>query len=204
MGEQFRIACIVLAAGQSSRAGPENKLLKEIDGRPMILKVVDTVLETPARPVIVVTGHEAPRIDALVRETEATTVRNRKYKHGMGTSIARGIDALPPDAHGTLVCLGDMPHVGAETIRRLIGAFDPHGGREICVPATGGRYGNPVLFGQRFFLALRTLDEDRGGKSLVADNAGMVFEVEVGDEGIFVDDDGDDDGDAGGQPKETT
>ncbi|MFQ5764400.1 MAG: NTP transferase domain-containing protein, partial [Rhodospirillales bacterium] len=149
----------------------------------------------------VVTGHDAPRIDALVRDTAATTARNPKYTHGIGTSIARGINALPPDVHGTLICLGDMPHVGAETIRRLIEAFDPDGDHEICVPATGGRHGNPVLFGRRFFPALRILDGDHGGKSLVAENAATVLEVEVEDEGIFVDDDGDA---AGAEPKETT
>lgn len=189
MAEQFRIACIVLAAGQSTRAGAENKLLREIDGRPMIRKVVDTLLETSARPVIVVTGHEAHRIDALLRDTEATTVRNPKYKQGMGTSIACGINALPPDMHGALVCLGDMPHVRAETIRRLIDAFDPYGGHEICAPLKDGRRGNPILFGRRFFLALRILEGDRGGKSLVDENADTVLEVGVEDEGVFLDED---------------
>ena len=40
MTSQLKIAAIVLAAGQSRRMGPVNKLLMEIEGVPMVERVL--------------------------------------------------------------------------------------------------------------------------------------------------------------------
>ena len=57
-----RIATIVLAAGRSSRMAPRHKLLVPTrDGRAIVARVVDNLLSAPGRPLIVVTGHRAPR-----------------------------------------------------------------------------------------------------------------------------------------------
>src|SRR5438034_10735312 len=45
-----RIAALLLAAGQSSRMG-SNKLLAEIDGRPMVARVAQRLLSSHARPI---------------------------------------------------------------------------------------------------------------------------------------------------------
>ena len=55
-------AALVLAAGQSSRMGPRNKLLADVGGKPMAARVVDSVLASNARPVIVVLGHQADAV----------------------------------------------------------------------------------------------------------------------------------------------
>ncbi len=57
-----RIGAVVLAAGQSRRMGERNKLLEPVQGTPMLARVVDAVLATTVRPVVVVTGHEQDRV----------------------------------------------------------------------------------------------------------------------------------------------
>ena len=58
------VAAIVLAAGRSRRMAPLNKLLvADAQGTPMVARVVDNVLASHARPVIVVTGHERDRVE---------------------------------------------------------------------------------------------------------------------------------------------
>src|SRR5690606_41413212 len=52
-----RIAAIVLAAGQSRRMGPANKLLSPVGGLPMLAAVVDAGLQSEARPVLVAARH---------------------------------------------------------------------------------------------------------------------------------------------------
>src|SRR5208282_4530348 len=59
------VAALVLAAGRSSRMGGPNKLLAEIGGRPLLRIVVEAALASRARPVIVVTGHQRERVEAL-------------------------------------------------------------------------------------------------------------------------------------------
>ena len=44
---------------------------------------------------------------------------------GLATSLKTGIAAVPADADGAIVCLGDMPQVDAALIDQLIAAFDP-------------------------------------------------------------------------------
>ena len=59
------IAAVVLAAGRSRRMAPHNKLLvADRTGKPMIARVVDNVLSSNARPVLVVTGHQAEQVAA--------------------------------------------------------------------------------------------------------------------------------------------
>jgi len=181
-----QIAAIVLAAGQSKRAGPINKLLSPIDGRIMVRAVVETLTALPINPVVVVTGFEAPEVAAALSECRVTFAYNPDFADGMGSSIGCGIAALPDGVDGALICLGDMPHVTAGTIRQLIEALEDHG---ICVPAVAGRRGNPVLFAKSYFTALKSIDGDRGGKKIMDANPDRVLEVAVGDEGIFIDHD---------------
>ena len=56
---EARIACVVLAAGRSSRMGPRNKLLEVVRGKPIVRHTVEAALASRARPVVVVTGHMA-------------------------------------------------------------------------------------------------------------------------------------------------
>ena len=59
-----RIGAVVLAGGQSRRMGERNKLLLEVNGRPMVRHVVEAALEAGLREVVIVTGHERQRAGA--------------------------------------------------------------------------------------------------------------------------------------------
>ena len=60
------IAGIILAAGRSLRMGNENKLLKEIDGKALILKIVNTAIKSKLTPIIVVTGDNHDKIADVI------------------------------------------------------------------------------------------------------------------------------------------
>ena len=102
-------------------------------------------------PVIVVTGHQRERVERALAGLKVTLVHNPDYADGLSTSLKTGIAALPADADGAVVCLGDMPQVEAGLIDRLIAAFDPARGALIVVPTIDGKRGNPVLWSRRFF-----------------------------------------------------
>lgn len=181
-----RIAVLVLAAGQSRRMGEVNKLLAEIDGRPMVAKVVEIVRASKAGPVTVVTGHEAERVKAALPGGLAF-VHNPDYAAGLSASLKAGIAALPADSDAVLVCLGDMPGISPAMIDRLIAAFDPIEGREICVPTYKGKRGNPVLWGRRFLPEMAALAGDVGAKHLIGTHADQVVEVEMDSDGVLID-----------------
>lgn len=183
-----RVAAIVLAAGRSSRFGGGNKLLvRGPDGRAMIARTVDNVLASRARPVVVVTGHAAAEVAEALPGRDVILVHNPDHASGLASSIRAGIDGLGEATDGALIVLGDMPLVRPAVFDRLIDAFDPGTGREIVVPTHRGVRGNPVLFGARFFPALRALAGDVGARALVAEHAAAVHEVAVEDDGVLRD-----------------
>ena len=181
------IAAIILAAGLSKRAGPTNKLLFDIEGRPMIAKVVAQVIEVGLEPVVVVTGHELEAITEALDGFDIQHIHNFDYRKGMGSSISRGVEALEENIEGAMICLGDMPWVQNLTLKRIVGSFYPEVGREICRPVCRGMRGNPVLFARRHFEGLMKLKGDSGGKSLIEQNSRVVFNVDVDDAGVLRD-----------------
>jgi molybdenum cofactor cytidylyltransferase len=181
------VAALVLAAGQSRRMGPVNKLLADVGGKPMVRRVVDAVLASRARPVVVVTGHEAERVRAALDALPVTLVDNPDYAEGLSTSLRRGLGALPETAPGALVCLGDMPLIDGTQLDRLIAAFDPTAGRAICVPVWHGKRGNPVLWARRFFAEMQTVEGDVGARHLIGEHGDSVHEVEMQSDAVLID-----------------
>src|SRR6185312_11949427 len=94
-----RIAAIVLAAGLSRRMG-RNKLLLPVAGKPMVVRVVDALLQSMIGEILVVTGHQAAEVEALLASRHVRFLHNPDYAEGLGTSVARGIAGLPADVDG--------------------------------------------------------------------------------------------------------
>ncbi|MBR1222873.1 molybdopterin-binding/glycosyltransferase family 2 protein [Bradyrhizobium sp. U87765 SZCCT0131] len=182
-----RVAAIVLAAGRSTRMGGPNKLLAELSGRPLVRIVAEQARRSKAASVIVVTGHQADEIKGALAGLDVTFVHNPDFAGGIASSVKAGIAAVPADADGAVVCLGDMPMVETALVDRLIEAFDPDRGALIAVPVSDGRRGNPVLWSRRFFPELMTLDGDTGARHLIARHGEAVAEVVVEGNGAFLD-----------------
>ena len=138
------IAGIVLAAGLSSRIAPRNKLLEPVGREPMVRRVAAIALASGARPVIVVTGHDASRVTEALEGLDVVTIHNPSYARGLSASLRAGLGALPAGIDGTLICLGDMPWVEADVLKALMAAFAEAGRDAICIPVHQGRRGNPA------------------------------------------------------------
>ena len=182
------VAAVVLAAGRSSRMGLRHKLLLQgQDGRAMVARVVDSVLGTPLRPVVVVLGHRADEVGEALAARPVTRVEAPDWQTGLAASLRAGIAAVPGDAQAALVCLGDMPLVTARTVSRLLDAYDRDEGRLIVVPTFGGELGNPVLWDRRFFPDMLALSGDRGARVLLDRYAEHVATVPMDDDAVLRD-----------------
>jgi molybdenum cofactor cytidylyltransferase len=182
-----RIAAVVLAAGRSMRMGGPNKLLAEIGGKPLVRIAAEQALASRADPVIVVTGHERERVESALSGLQVRLVHNPDFATGLGSSLRSGIAAVPADADGAVVCLGDMPQVDAALIDRLIAAFDPEKGALAAVPVIEGRRGNPVLWSRRFFPDLMAIEGDVGARALIERYGEAVAEVPLSGKAALVD-----------------
>lgn len=182
-----RVAAVVLAAGRSTRMGAINKLVEKIGGKPLVRIAAEQVLASQAGPVIVVTGHQREKVEAALKDLNVRFVHNPDYAEGLGTSLRAGIAAVPENADGAIVCLGDMPQVDATLIDTLLDAFDPESGAFIVVPTIDGRRGNPVVWARRFFPNLTSIGGDFGARYLIGNYAEAVVEVPLAGDAALID-----------------
>jgi molybdenum cofactor cytidylyltransferase len=176
----MKIASILLAAGASRRMGSGlNKLLIEVDGIPLVRRLVDRIRRVVDGPMVVVTGHEARQVSAALDGISLHIVFNPKWESGMGSSLAVGARTLdgPREIGGLLVCLGDLPSLVSEDIGEVVSAFRRVGGERVTVPEFEGRRGHPVLFPWKFRDALSELKGDQGARGLIQASDPLVVET---------------------------
>jgi molybdenum cofactor cytidylyltransferase len=162
--EQTPTAGIVLAAGTSSRMG-RNKLLIEIEGEPMLRRVVRRSIQAKLDPVLVVIGHEHEQAAAALDGLSYQPILNPSFEQGMTTSLQAGIRALPASIEAALMILGDMPYVTAEMLADLVTVF-----RSSSLDLVQSRFNDvsapPTLFGRNLFNELLELPVDRCPRSI--------------------------------------
>jgi molybdenum cofactor cytidylyltransferase len=106
---------------------------------------------------------------------------NPDYAQGLATSLKTGLAAVPAEAAGALVMLGDMPAVTRVEIGRLLDAFASRDGPAIVLPTVRGKRGNPVLWGREFFSELMTVAGDSGARHILARHEDAVRRIEIGE-----------------------
>ncbi|WP_249729584.1 MULTISPECIES: nucleotidyltransferase family protein [unclassified Chelatococcus] len=183
------VAAIVLAAGRSTRMGPVNKLTIPLAGKPLVLHAVLAALGSKARPIVVVTGHEAETMTGVLAGLPVSPVYNAAYATGLASSLQAGIAALPDNVDGALIVLGDMPVVPSSLLDSLIDAFihslDTASSYAAVVPTLGGKWGNPVLLSRGLFPPVMRLTGDEGARRLLARE--NVLQIAVDDPAIVGD-----------------
>ena len=180
------IAALVLAAGRSTRMG-SNKLLEHLNDRPLVRHVVDAALASPARPVVVVTGHQESEIHKALASCDVNYVTNPHYAEGLSTSLKAGISSLPSTCDGVLILLGDMPLIESSLLNHMIEQFNAFPSALAFVPTHKGEWGNPVLLTQRLFDQVASLEGDAGARKLLLAHRDRVVEVPVESDSIFLD-----------------
>lgn len=188
-------AAIILAAGSSSRmGGGRHKLLLPLDGRPVLVHVIDAALASQARPIIIVLGHEADEVRAHITSytsrRDITIVENKKYLQGMSTSMRLGVQLLiskgykkhdsPSEVDSALIVLGDQPMITSKIIDTLITTYRATG-KQIVAPLYDGKRGSPVLFDVSLFPELLEVTGDEGGRSVLERLPQEVELVEMSD-----------------------
>ncbi len=160
-------AAILLAAGQGSRYdGPTHKLLAEIDGRPLVVHALQSVLEAATAgaldEVIVVTGAVDLHDVLSPFMGQVALVHNPLFARGQATSLDRGVRAGRDRGHNRVVVgLGDQPFVPPSAWSAVAGSLGP-----IAVATYNGRQRNPVLL-ERSVWPLLPIDGDEAARVLL-------------------------------------
>lgn len=183
------VPAIVLAAGKSTRMGRSKALLPLGGADTFLTRIVSSFRAAGVEEVVVVLGHDAEVIASALadRRVAARIVVNADYERGQFSSLLAGLLAVDhPGVGGILLTLVDVPLVSPETIR-AVAARHRVTAAPIVRPVSGSRHGHPVLIDRRLFDALRQADPTHGAKPVIRAHASAAGDVEVNDEGAFLD-----------------
>lgn len=177
------ISAIVLAAGNSRRMGAQ-KLLLPIAGRPVIARIVDTVLACPdVDAVIVVTGRDGPAVREAISGRDARCVENPDLGGDMLSSVRIGVRAAAAShSDGFLLVLGDQPGITPALVSTLLTARHSRATESILVPSAAGRRGHPVYVPAMYRDAILTRFDGIGLRGLLAAFPGAVATVDLPDD----------------------
>ena len=179
------IVGIVLAAGESTRFGDQNKLLAEYREQPLITHATESLDVDSIDSVVAVLGHDFDAISSVVQDQVDEICYNPQYEAGLSSSVRVGVTSTPAQrASAALFLPGDMPCVSPEAVSQIVGTY-VRGHGEIIIPTYESTRGNPVLFDAAQFDALSTLSGDSGGRQLFA--SAETRRLEVDDPGIRID-----------------
>ena len=88
-------SCILLAAGKSERMNGENKLIKEINGIPLIKYAVKNILGSAVDELIIVVGYEKEKIENTIEKNKKIDfVYNKDFNNGISSSIKCGLSHI--------------------------------------------------------------------------------------------------------------
>lgn len=138
------IVAVILAAGLSTRMAPQNKLLLDFGGEPLVRRLAREALASHAARTFIVVGHDRWNVRKAIGELPVTIVENPDYTESQMTSVRAGVLAAP-EAKGYLIIPGDMPLLRAADFNRLIARFEELGAEKAVVPFDETERGNPIL-----------------------------------------------------------
>jgi CTP:molybdopterin cytidylyltransferase MocA len=183
------IPAVILAAGMSTRMGRTKATLPLSGGETFVTRLVRTFLDAGVDEVVVVVGHDAEHVVRTLEQARLTPriVLNPAYASGQFSSLLAGLAAIDrPGVQGMLMTLVDVPAVAPQTVRAVLDRFRKK--KPVVVrPVDGVRHGHPILLDRSLFTAIRAADAQTGLKPIVRMHASADGDVQVDDEGAFVD-----------------
>jgi len=182
------IAAVILAGGRSMRMRGRDKLLEVVDDVPVLHHIVQAAVNSKVQRTLVVIPPGNSERRSAASTGGAEVIEARETAEGMAGSIRAALACVSGKTDAVMLVLGDMPEIGTNDIDRLISAYDPDQGHEICrATSSTGRPGHPVLFGKRFFEALSGLHGDEGARSVLRASPDCVVDVPLNGDAAVID-----------------
>lgn len=186
---------VILAAGLSRRMGKDNKLFLSINGKKMVEHVIDNLLGTKARRIVLVTSELSRDYLSKYIDDRITLVNNDNYQSGMTSSIQCGVKYISDNFEsnsysGFMICLGDQPFILKSTYQSLMDEFNEHRKKNlkaILQPSFNEKRANPVIFSSTYTKEILRHEEPEGCKEIVKQNLSNLYLMDTQDDGVIRD-----------------
>jgi UDP-N-acetylglucosamine diphosphorylase/glucosamine-1-phosphate N-acetyltransferase len=144
--ENESIAIVILAAGLGTRMKSNKaKVLHHILGRPMISYVVNTARAVAGDNVVLVVGHQADEVRAIVAKQAEVKYAFQEEQLGTGHAVMCALPTLPDSAQDVVVLCGDVPLLRGETLQQFV---NDHCSRQRTLSVLAVQTENPTGYGR--------------------------------------------------------
>lgn len=181
----MKITAVIMCSGLSRRMGT-NKLFICLNNKMMYEHIIDTVLASGFDKIVIVTSYR----EIAEKYSNLNIIINNNNTEGISASIRLGVENSG-SCDGIMFFTADQPFIDAETIKKLVGAFEND--NKIIVPICKGTPKSPVIFPIRYKNELMALHGDEGGKKVYKKFYSDVLEMKFNEELPFLDIDTKDD-----------
>ncbi len=178
------VHAIVLAAGFGSRFGG-GKLMAPWRGGALIDGALDAALAAPVEQVWLVIGADPAVAAHAASRGSVRIVDAIDHARGLSASLQAGVAALPADATGALIFLGDMPLIPHAVLKPLVEAVA--GGAPAAVPVWEEQTGHPAAISARLFPQVLALRGDRGARGVLEGLGEALVRAPSPDGGVLLD-----------------
>jgi len=173
------VAAVVLAAGAASRFKGV-KLLAPLEGRPILMHVVEAARAPGLAPIVVVTPPSGELDDLDLGDVRR--VANPTPQEGLSSSVRIGLRELEGDDTVTAAVIlpGDQPRVRLDVIRELVEASTAASAPLLIAPRyDSDQAPNPILAQRKAWRLADDLVGDRGFGPLLTDRPDLVQRIPV-------------------------
>jgi molybdenum cofactor cytidylyltransferase len=146
----------------------------QFQGSTLLLRAVDTAMASVCRPIVVVLGAGAEEFEKALRGKPVEVVVNPDWSAGMGTSIRAGVSAIRSGAiDAVMIFLCDQPLIPPSMLDQMVSM---HFSKPAPITAAfyADTFGTPVIFAASLFDELLELEDQQGGKTVLARHPNQV------------------------------
>ena len=179
------IGAIILAAGNSSRFGDENKLLAKFGEKTVIETTINNIAKLFKKDEITIVLRNKSQLPNFLKFLPYKLTIVLKENFGISDSIKQGLNNFITK-NGVIICLGDMPGVSASTYSKIRNSLSEQEDK-IIVPIYKGTKGNPIGIPRKFYGKLKKISGDVGFKQLFAQLKKNIRFIEIDDRYILKD-----------------
>ncbi len=112
------LSVVILAAGQGKRMNSDlPKVLQPLAGQPLLKHVIRTARALKPENVCVVYGHGGAQVQAALTHENVDWILQAEQL-GTGHAVMQAMSVIP-DEHTVLVLYGDVPLIGAASLKKL-------------------------------------------------------------------------------------
>ena len=186
-----KIMGVILAAGNSTRMGKDNKLLRNVGDASLVRNTAVEMLNSDVDSCSIVLGYQSDKVAEVIKDLNINLILNPFWQEGQASSLKAALNTLDDTYSDLLIMLGDLPGVKSRHINRVIEEHLLTNNRrsKITIPSFNGKKGNPVIWGRSFFPDLSNLEGDVGGRALFKHHPAAINLLDMDDPAVVTDTD---------------